>query len=111
MQPWTDVSDASAPPFGIRPYVPFIPKSPEYDAGMRIDPPPSDPDAIGRMAAATAAADPPDEPPGVRSRFHGLRVVPKRIVRVDASAPNSGEAVFPTMTAPAFRSRDVWIPS
>ena len=26
------------------------------------------------MPAATAAADPPEEPPGVRSGFHGLRV-------------------------------------
>ena len=27
--------------------------------------------------AAIATAEPPDEPPHVRSRFHGLRVMPK----------------------------------
>ena len=29
---------------------------------------------IGMAPPATTAAEPPDEPPGVRSRFHGLRV-------------------------------------
>ena len=50
---------------------------------------------------ATAAAEPPDEPPGVRSGFHGLRVVPCRYVRVQLVEPNSGEVVSPTSTAPA----------
>ena len=43
---------------------------------MRIEPPPSLPWATGTRPAATAAADPPEEPPGVRSRFHGLLVAP-----------------------------------
>ena len=34
----------------------------------------------GRSPAATAAAEPLDEPPGVRSRFHGLRVTPHALV-------------------------------
>jgi len=54
----------------------FIPGSPEYDDGMRIDPPPSLPVHAGNNPAATAAAEPPDDPPGVRSVFHGLRVMP-----------------------------------
>ena len=58
------------------------PKRPLYDDGMRIEPPPSLPVQIGIMPVATAAAEPPDEPPGVRSGFHGLRVVPCRNVRV-----------------------------
>ena len=29
-------------------------------------------------SAATAAAEPPDEPPGMRVMSHGLRVTPKR---------------------------------
>ena len=41
---------------------------------MRIEPSPSLPCAIGTSPAATAAAAPPDEPPGVRSVRHGLRV-------------------------------------
>lgn len=34
-------------------------------AGTRMEPPPSEPSAIGPMLAATAAAAPPLEPPGV----------------------------------------------
>ena len=60
----------------MRPNVGFIPGRPEYDDGMRIEPPPSLPVHAGNSPAATAAADPPDEPPGVRSGFHGLRVMP-----------------------------------
>ena len=45
-------------------------------AGMRIDPPPSPACATGTIPLATAAADPPLEPPGVWSRFHGLCVGP-----------------------------------
>ena len=35
-----------------------------------------DPVAIGTIPAATAAAEPEDEPPGVCSRLCGLRVLP-----------------------------------
>ena len=72
---------------------------------MRRDPPPSPPDAIGTSPAATAAAEPPDEPPGVRSRFQGLRVVPWSLVFVQLMNPNSDAVVCPTRTAPAPRSR------
>ena len=43
-------------------------------AGMRIEPPPSFACAIGTMPAATAAAEPPLEPPVERVRSYGLRV-------------------------------------
>ena len=46
-----------------RPRVGLRPISPQIDAGMRIDPPPSLPCAIGTTPAATKAADPPDDPP------------------------------------------------
>ena len=52
------------------------PNSPQQDAGMRIEPAPSEPSAAGTMPAATAAAEPPLEPPGVCSGFQGLRVIP-----------------------------------
>ena len=39
--------------------------------------------------AASAAAEPPDEPPGVNSVFHGQRVVPFRRVWVIQAAQNS----------------------
>ena len=52
------------------------PTSPQQAAGIRIEPPPSLAWAIGTMPDATAAALPPDEPPGVRSVSHGLRAGP-----------------------------------
>ena len=74
---------------------------------MRVEPPPSLAVAIGTIPAATAAADPPEEPPGVRSRSQGLRVAPKRRVSVTAMIPHSGRVVVPTMTKPAARRRRV----
>ena len=41
-----------------------------------MDPPVSEPIAIGASNALTAAADPPLEPPGVRVKSHGLKVGP-----------------------------------
>ena len=71
-----------------------------------MDPPPSLPVAIGSRPPATAAAVPPDDPPGVRSRFHGLRVVPCNSVEVQLMPPNSGAAVWAASTAPVARRRD-----
>ena len=42
----------------------------------RTDPPVSVPSAAGTNPAATAAALPPEDPPGTRVRFQGLRVTP-----------------------------------
>src|SRR5262245_56610774 len=87
------------------PFVGFSPNRPQYAAGIRIDPPPSVAVAIAAIPAAIAAPDPPDEPPGVRSRFHGFRVGPNRRFDVKPSAANSGMFVLPTTIAPAARSR------
>ena len=43
--------------------------------GKRIEPPVSLPSSRGGPRGQSRA-EPPDEPPGVRSRFQGLRVVP-----------------------------------
>ena len=54
------------------------------------------PSAIGLNPAASAAAAPPDEPPGVRAGSQGLRVVPYTGLKVCQSAsatadsPNDG---------------------
>ena len=61
---------------GTTPVPGLMPKSPQAAAGMRTEPSPSVPCASGTIADATAAADPPDEPPGVRRRSHGLRAIP-----------------------------------
>ena len=45
-------------------------------AGWRIEPPVSVPVAIGARPAATAATEPPLEPPGTRLVSQGLRTGP-----------------------------------
>src|SRR5437879_9107796 len=81
------------------------PKIPANEAGIRIDPPPSVPTCSGPRPAAAAAEAPPLEPPGVRSRFHGLRVTPKRRLWVAPIQPMVGVLVLPSMTPPAALSR------
>lgn len=50
------------------------PATPQNAAGRVMEPPVCEPSAARHMPAATAAAEPLDEPPGVCWRFHGLRV-------------------------------------
>ena len=80
------------------------PTVPVSAAGWRMDPPVSEPSARSAIPAATAAADPPLEPPGTRSRSHGLRVGKKAEFSVDEPMANSSRLVFPTITASAARS-------
>ena len=54
----------------------FSPTRPQQDAGIRIEPPPSLAWAIATMPAATAAAEPPLDPPVECSVLHGLRLAP-----------------------------------
>src|SRR5262249_19307408 len=88
-----------------RPRDGFSPKRPQHDAGIRIDPPPSVACAAGTSPAAIAAAAPPEDPPGVSSGFQGLRVTPLSSDSVNATVPNSGVLLFPTITKPASRMR------
>ena len=62
---------------------------------------------MGPKPAATAAAVPPDDPPGVWFRFQGLRVMPVAGELVSPLQPNSGVVVLPSSTAPASRRRAV----
>src|SRR5436190_3235189 len=62
------------PSSGNDPYVGLKPAMPQYDAGRVIEPPVCEPSAPRHMPVARAAAEPLEEPPGVRSRFQGLRV-------------------------------------
>ena len=64
-----------APSHGTSPAVGWTPTRPEYAAGRRVEPPPSEPSATGTNPAATAAALPALEIPGVREGSHGLRAV------------------------------------
>ena len=86
---------------GLRPRLGLRPTSPQFEAGVRIEPPPSLALAAGTMRAATAAAEPPLEPLEVRSRFHGLRVGPNSSGSVTLVTPSSGVLVLPKITRPA----------
>src|SRR3989442_1015013 len=94
-------------PIGLRARVVLSPKRPQHDAGILIEPPPSVACAIGTMPAATAAAEPPLDPPALKARFHGFFVAPKRRGSVDGASPISGVFALPKMTRPARFRRAV----
>ena len=73
---------------------------PQHEAGTRIDPPPSEADAIETMPDATAAAEPPLDPPGERSKFQGFLAGPNKRDSVTPNKPNSGVLVFPSEIRP-----------
>ena len=100
-----DQVDTPSPGKGTMPWPGLMPTSPQLDAGMRIEPPPSTARATGTMAAATAAALPPEEPPGVWSRLQGLRATPNASLSVNGHRHSSGTLVLPTSSAPAARRR------
>src|SRR5438477_8297158 len=83
-----------------------MPTVPVSDAGCRIEPPVSVAVAPSARSAATAAADPPDEPPGVSGLFdarerHGLITGPKALVSFDEPMANSSMLSLPSITAPS----------
>src|SRR4051794_2049966 len=85
-------------PDEIRPRDGFSPNRPQQAAGMRIEPPPSSPAAIGTTPEATAAAAPPLEPPGVCAEFHGLLTRPKARESLTPFSASSGRFVLPKIT-------------
>lgn len=88
-----------------RPNVGLQPATPQNDAGRVIEPPVCEPIAPRHMPQATAAAEPLDEPPGVRSRFHGFHVAG------GSKLANCVVTVLPKITAPASRSRSTIVAS
>src|SRR5208282_3129735 len=81
---------------GIRPGVGFSEQMPVKCAGPRTDPPPSLPNPAADIPAAMAADSPPLDPPGVRSRSHGLLVRPQSKLSVSHAIRNSGVLVTPS---------------
>ncbi len=77
---------------------------PQNRAGVRRLPPRSFPVASQTEPAASAAAEPPDDPPAVSRVSHGLRVIPKTGLNVCPPA-HSGTFDFATGTAPFASSR------
>src|SRR4029077_7616842 len=99
-----------------RPYVGLMPTMPANAAGCRIDPPVSVPVAPRHRLAATAAAEPPDEPPGTSGvlaprRRHGDCTGPKYELSLDEPMANSSLLVLPSITAPSRHSCDVTVDS
>src|SRR5437660_10433321 len=74
---------------------------PHRAAGWRIEPPVSVPIAHGASPAATAAALPPEDPPGTRPWSHGLRTGPKPEFSLEEPIANSSWLVLPSRGAPA----------
>src|SRR5260370_25696773 len=94
---------------GLRARVGFIPTTPEAEAGIRIEPPPSLACATGRMRAATAATAPPDEPPDECARIQGLRVRSSNRESGVGLNPKSGPETFPKIRAPPPRTSPGWV--
>ena len=87
-----------------------MPTVPVSAAGWRIEPPVSVAVAARHRPAATAADEPPDEPPGTsfvgstwppRVRRQGLTTGPNALVSFDEPMANSSLLSLPSMTAPA----------
>src|SRR5262245_7889151 len=78
---------------------------PQYDAGRVNDPPVCEPSAARHINVDTAAAEPLLEPPGVRSRFHGLRVTG------GSKLAYCVVTVLPRKTAPATRRLAITVAS
>ena len=63
------------------------------------------PVAAGARPAATAAALPPDEPPGTRAVSQGLVTAPKAEFSLAEPMANSSQLSLPNVTMPAERRR------
>ena len=71
-------------------------------AGWRIDPPVSVPSAAMQRSPPTAAALPPELPPGTRVVSYGLRVTPRAEFSVEEPIANSSMLTRPAGMKPAF---------
>src|SRR4051794_7662209 len=93
-----------------------MPTVPVSEAGWRIEPPVSVAVAPSTRSAATAAAEPPEEPPGVSARFdpserQGLITGPKALVSFEDPIANSSMLSLPSMTAPSRQRLAVTVDS
>src|SRR4029079_3788941 len=61
--------------------------------------------------AATAAADPPLDPPGTHCRFQGLRLGPIAEFSVEDPMANSSRLVFPSSRYPCVRNLAITVAS
>ena len=59
------------------------------------------------MPAATAAAEPPDDPPGTRAVSQGFLTGPKAEFSFEEPIANSSQLVFPIITEPEAINRSI----
>src|SRR5688572_5510437 len=104
-------ANATRPWRDTRPYVGLNPTTPLRAAGWRIEPPVSDPSAPAERPAATAAAEPPEDPPAPRVGPHGFRKGKTPAWRVADPIANSSRFVLPMIVAPAARRRETTVAS
>src|ERR1700685_283184 len=83
VQPMARRSTATMPGEGRKP------TTPQNEAGLRKDPPVSEPVQTGSMSGASATAEPPDEPPGLSIGLNGLPDAPHTGLRLVAAGHNS----------------------
>ena len=100
----------TTPSVGSRPTVGLRPTQPLSELGQVIDPSVSVPTARGVRPPATAAPDPDDDPPALRSSAHGLPVRPPSadqplVDRDDRMFAHSDRFVAPRTMSPASRRR------
>ncbi len=105
----SDEAKAMSPERETRPYVGFSPTTPHSDAGWRMLPPVSVPIDQTASPAATAAALPPDDPPGTLPKSHGLRVGNQAEFSVDDPMANSSRLVLPSIGRPAASRRSATV--
>src|SRR5262245_55499288 len=81
------------------------PTPPHQEAGMRIEPPMSEPWAMGTIPAITAAMPPPVEPPADQPCFQGFDGLPNMAHSVVAGMVYPGAGGRPMTLPPAALSR------
>ena len=84
---------------------------PQNDAGPRMEPPVSSPSAMAHSDAAMATPEPVLEPPGKRSRSHGLRTGSRCLNGSPWPAANSVMFSLPNRIAPADFARAMSVAS
>ncbi len=89
----------------MRPLVGLRVTRPHNAAGHRNDPVASEPWATATAPAATAAADPPLDPPEERAASQGLRVGGKPGGSVVIAVDRDGQAAFPMIENPSSSKR------
>src|SRR5579863_8132672 len=89
----------------IRPCVGLSPTTPHRAAGIRTEPPLSDPIDSGTSPPATCAPPPELDPPGEYAVFHGFLMRPKSGLSPDSPSANLFIFALPMITAPACLTR------